>query len=34
MVAKLPTGVLGGARPYDGLHRRLRDLGAAYLESR
>jgi acetamidase/formamidase len=30
MVAKLPTSVLGGARPYDGLHRALRQQAAEY----
>ncbi|KAA2258045.1 acetamidase [Solihabitans fulvus] len=34
MVAKLPTSVLGGARPYDGLHQRLRDVGRSYLAER
>jgi amidase len=34
MVAKLPTTVLGGTRPYDGLHQRLRDVGAAYVAGR
>ena len=34
MVAKLPKSVLGGARAYDGLHDRLRAIGAGYLSSR
>ncbi|MEU6477315.1 acetamidase/formamidase family protein [Streptomyces sp. NPDC047017] len=34
MVAKLPKRVLGGARAYDGVHDRLRELGAEYLRGR
>ena len=34
MVAKLPTSVLGDVRPYDGVHARLRDVGARYLAER
>ena len=30
MVAKLPKAVLGGATAYDGLHARLRQVGAEY----
>jgi acetamidase/formamidase len=31
MLAKLPTAVLGSARPYDGVHQRLRAVGERYL---
>ncbi|NEA51784.1 acetamidase/formamidase family protein [Streptomyces sp. SID10815] len=34
MVAKLPKRLLGAARAYDGVHARLRALGAAYLAGR
>ena len=34
MVAKLPTWVLVDTRPYDGIHARLRDVGARYLAER
>jgi acetamidase/formamidase len=34
MVAKLPAGILGTARPYDGLHHRLREVGRRYLGNR
>jgi acetamidase/formamidase len=34
MVAKLPTAVLAGARPYDGIHRRLRAQAAEYRDQR
>ena len=34
MVAKLPTAVLGDVRPYEGLHARLREVGARYLAER
>ena len=34
MVAKLPKSVLGSATPYDGLHDRLRGIGATYLSTR
>jgi amidase len=34
MIAKLPTSVLGDVRPYDGVHARLRDVGARYLAER
>ena len=34
MVAKLPTSVLGDVRPYDGVHARLREVGARYLAER
>ena len=34
MVAKLPKSVLGSVRAYDGVHERLRGVGAAYLASR
>ena len=34
MLAKLPTWVLGDTRPYDGLHARLREVGARYLAER
>jgi amidase len=34
MVAKLPAGILGAARPYDGLHHRLREVGRRYLDNR
>ena len=33
MVAKLPKAVLGGVSAYDGLHRRLRAVGAEYLRT-
>ena len=34
MVGKLPKSVLGASQAYDGLHARLRDLGAEYLTRR
>ncbi len=34
MVAKLPTSLLGGTRPYDGIHSRLRATAAQYLGQR
>jgi acetamidase/formamidase len=34
MIAKLPTSVLGGVRPYDGTHARLREVAAQYLAER
>jgi len=34
MVAKLPSSLLGSARPYDGLHTRLRETGRQYLAGR
>lgn len=34
MVAKLTTDVLGTWRPYDGIHRRLREAGRQYLATR
>jgi acetamidase/formamidase len=34
MVAKLPKSVMGDVAAYDGLHSRLRDLGAEYLRTR
>jgi acetamidase/formamidase len=34
MLAKLPKAVLGGVAAYDGLHRRLRAVGAEYLRTR
>jgi acetamidase/formamidase len=34
MIAKLPTSVLGGVRPYDGMHARLREVAAQYLAER
>jgi len=34
MVAKLPKSVLGSATAYDGLHDRLRGIGADYLSTR
>jgi acetamidase/formamidase len=34
MVAKLPTSILGAARPYGGLHARLRETGRRYLSER
>lgn len=34
MVAKLPKSVIGAATAYDGVHSRLRDVGAGYLRSR
>ncbi|MEO7844355.1 MAG: hypothetical protein ABIR82_03375 [Nocardioides sp.] len=34
MVGKLPKALLGSAAAYDGLHDRLRGVGAAYLRTR
>ena len=34
MLAKLPKAVLGGVAAYDGLHSRLRAVGAEYLRTR
>ncbi|HZJ05565.1 MAG TPA: hypothetical protein VFD59_08860 [Nocardioidaceae bacterium] len=34
MIGKLPKSVLGSAVAYDGLHHRLRESGAAYLDRR
>ena len=34
MVAKLPKTVLSGVEAFDGTHRRLRDIGRSYLQSR
>ena len=34
MIAKLPTWLLVDIRPYDGMHARLRDVGARYLAER
>jgi amidase len=34
MVAKLPSSILGAARPYDGLHSRLRETARSYLAQR
>jgi amidase len=34
MVAKLPSSLLGNARPYDGVHERLRETGRRYLAGR
>jgi hypothetical protein len=34
MVGKLSTSLLGSATVYDGMHDRLRDVGAQYLRDR
>lgn len=34
MVAKLPKGILGATRAYDGIHERLRAVGQDYLRAR
>lgn len=34
MVAKIPAAYVGGAVAYDGMHARLRDIGAAHLAHR
>jgi hypothetical protein len=34
MVAKLPKTLLGATTAYDGLHDRLRSVGADYLRTR
>jgi hypothetical protein len=34
MLAKLPKALLGSVTAYDGLHDRLREVGADYLRTR
>ncbi|MDP9444732.1 MAG: acetamidase/formamidase family protein [Actinomycetota bacterium] len=34
MVGKLPKSILGSVEAYDGMHRRLREVGMAYLRQR